>query len=79
MGLHRAVRIVAIGALDQPFVHSMMERHFELGLLLKVAGVAELGLGFYEQKSDSLPWCGEWQETQLTSFFECSELMAFMC
>src|ERR1700722_1196198 len=30
-------------------------------------------------KSESLPWCGEWQETQLTSFLACSELIAFMC
>jgi hypothetical protein len=44
LGFHRSVHIVAIAALDQPFVHPMMERHVELGFLLEVAAVAQLGL-----------------------------------
>jgi hypothetical protein len=50
LGLHRAVYVVAIAALDQAFVHSMMEGHVELSLLLEMASVAELGLRFLEQK-----------------------------
>ena len=50
VGFHRAVHVVAIAALDQPLVHSMMERHVELGLLLEMAPVAKFGLGLYEQK-----------------------------
>ena len=44
------MHIVAIAALHQPFIHPMMERHVELGLLLEMTGVAKLGLGFYEQE-----------------------------
>jgi hypothetical protein len=47
---YRSVRVMAIAALDQPFVHAMMERHVELGLLLQVACVAKLRLGLYEQE-----------------------------
>ena len=36
-----AVRIVAIGALDQPFVDAMMERLLEVGSLFRVAGEAQ--------------------------------------
>ena len=50
LGPHRTVHVVAIAALDQALVHSMMERHIELGSLLKVAGIAKLRLGLYEQK-----------------------------
>lgn len=50
LGPHRAVHVVAIAALDQPFIHPMMKRHIELGFLLQMAGVAQLGLGLYEQK-----------------------------
>jgi len=46
----RAMDVVAVAALDQPFVHSMMEGHVELGFLLEMAGVAKLGLGLYEQE-----------------------------
>ena len=49
-GLHCAVDVVAIAALDQPLIHAMMEGHFELGLLLEMASVAELGLRLFEQK-----------------------------
>ena len=66
-------------ALDQPFVHPMMERHVELGFLLEMARVAKLGLRLNQQKLRSFAWCGEWQEMQLTSFFIWTELMAFMC
>ena len=50
LGTDGAVHVVAIAALDQPFVHPMMKRHLELSFLLKVASVAELGLSLYEQK-----------------------------
>jgi len=36
-GFHRAVDVVAIAALDQPFIHAMMERHVELRFLLEMA------------------------------------------
>ena len=39
LGGNRAVRIVTIGALDQPFVDTMVRRHFKLGLLLEMARV----------------------------------------
>ena len=45
VGLYRAVHVVAIAALDQPFVHAMMEWHVELGFLLEMAPIAKLGLG----------------------------------
>ena len=48
--LHSAVYVVAITALDKSFVHTMMKGHFELSFLLKMARVAKLGLGLYEQK-----------------------------
>ncbi len=47
---HSAVNIVAIAALDQAFVHPMMEGHVELGLLLEMASVAELRLRFLQQE-----------------------------
>ena len=50
VGLYRAVHVVAIAALDQPFVHAMMERHVELRFLLEMAPVAKLGLRLYEQE-----------------------------
>jgi hypothetical protein len=37
LGSYCAVHIVAVAALDQSFVYTVMERHFELGLLLQVA------------------------------------------
>lgn len=45
-----AVHVVAIAALHEAFIHAMVEGHFELSFLLEMAGVAELGLGLYEQK-----------------------------
>ena len=36
-GFHCAVDVVAIAALDQPFIHPMMERHIELRFLLEMA------------------------------------------
>ena len=45
-----AVRIMAIGALQQTFVNAMVKRHFELCLLLQMAGVAELRLRFDQQE-----------------------------
>ena len=50
VGLYRAVDVVAIAALDQPFVHAMMERHVELRFLLEMAPIAKLWLGFNEHK-----------------------------
>jgi hypothetical protein len=49
-GLNCAMRIVAVGALDQPFVHTMMERHIELSFLLEMTRVAKLGLRFYQEE-----------------------------
>ena len=45
-----AMRIMAVGALDQSFVHTMVEGHIELRLLLQMARIAKLRLGFDEQK-----------------------------
>jgi hypothetical protein len=53
MGPHGAVRIVAIGALDEAFIYSMVERHIELSFLRKMARVAKLGLSFYQQEFSS--------------------------
>ena len=50
MGPHGAVRIVAIGALDEAFIYSMVERHIELSSLRQMARVAKLGLSFYQQE-----------------------------
>jgi hypothetical protein len=47
---HRAVHVVAIAALHQPFIHPMMKRHVELRFLLEMAGVAKLWLGLDQQK-----------------------------
>lgn len=45
-----SVHVVAVRALDQAFVHTMMKRHFELGLLLQMATVTKLGLRLGQQK-----------------------------
>jgi hypothetical protein len=50
LGQFCAVGIVAIGALHQTLVDAMVKGHGELGLLLEVAGVAQLGLGFDQQE-----------------------------
>jgi hypothetical protein len=50
MGPDGAVRIVAIGALDEAFIYSMVERHIELSFLRKMARVAKLGLSFHQQE-----------------------------
>ena len=42
--------VVAIGALDQAFIHAVVKRHLELGFLLQVARVAELRLRFGQKK-----------------------------
>jgi len=47
--LEGAVRIVAIAAAHRAFIHRMMERHFESGLLIAVALEAELGLFGHQQ------------------------------
>jgi hypothetical protein len=49
-GLHGAVDIMAIAALDQALIDAMMEGHFKLGFLLEVASVAELGLRFLQKE-----------------------------
>ena len=38
------MRIVAIGASDQPFIDAVVKRHVELRFLLQMARVAQLGL-----------------------------------
>jgi len=45
-----AVRIVTVAAQNQPLVHTMVEGHAELGLLLQMAGIAKLRLSFYQQE-----------------------------
>ena len=50
LGLHSAVHVVAIAALDEAFVHPVVERHIELSLLLKMASVAELRLRFLQKE-----------------------------
>ena len=42
--IESAVRVVAIGALDQAFIHPVVERHVELGLLVSMAAKAKSGL-----------------------------------
>ena len=69
--LHRAVDVVAITALDQSFIHTMMKGHFELSFLLKVARVAKLRLRLYEQKIRFFTVMRRMAGTQLTLFFEC--------
>ena len=44
------MRIVAVIAFDEAFVHTMMKGHRELRLLRGVAGVAKLRLFFHQQK-----------------------------
>src|ERR1700687_124529 len=45
----RAVRIVAIGTLDQPLFHAMMARLLEIGSLFYVARKAQRRLLLYQQ------------------------------
>jgi|SRR5580692_3314873 hypothetical protein len=45
-----AVRVMAIGALDEPFVHAMAKRHRELRPLLLMAPIAELRLRPHQQE-----------------------------
>ena len=47
---HCTVYVMAITALDQPFVDAMMKGHFELGPLLEVARVTELRLFLLQQE-----------------------------
>jgi hypothetical protein len=47
---HRAVRIVAVGALDEAFIHSMVEGHIELSFLRQMARVAKFRLSLYQQE-----------------------------
>ena len=47
--LKGAVHVVAVAALDEPFVHFVMERHIKLRLLVGMALVAERGLGGLQQ------------------------------
>ncbi len=49
-GRERAMRIMAVRALDDAFIHPMFKRHGELRANGAVAGVAQLGLGLGEQK-----------------------------
>jgi hypothetical protein len=45
-----AMRVVAIGAVDEPFVHAMAKRHRELRPLLLMAPIAELRLRLHQQE-----------------------------
>jgi hypothetical protein len=45
-----AMRIVAIGALNEAFIHAMVEGHFKLRPHLKMAGVTKLRLALHEQE-----------------------------
>jgi hypothetical protein len=45
-----AVRIMAVRALDEPFVHAMAKRHGELRPLLLMAPIAELRLRPHQQE-----------------------------
>ena len=49
VGQERPVHIVAVGALDQTFIHLVVNGHVELSLLVCVALVAERGLRGLEQ------------------------------
>src|SRR5579864_1404414 len=44
MGKKTTMRVVTVGAADQPFIHAMVEGLGEIGLNFEMAGVAELGL-----------------------------------
>src|SRR5271156_2949309 len=48
------VDVVAIAAEHQTLVYAVVKGHFELRLLLEVAAIAKLGLGFDEQKLSCL-------------------------
>src|ERR1700751_3726144 len=47
---HRAVRVMTIIALDQPFQYTVPKRHIELTFLRQMARKAQLRLGLREQK-----------------------------
>ena len=49
-GEKAAVLIVAVGALDEAFVHTMVERPVELLLLIEMAGVTQGRLAGFEQE-----------------------------
>ena len=50
LGPNRAVHIVAVRALDQALIDTMVEGHLKLRFLLQVAGVTKLRLCFRQQK-----------------------------
>jgi hypothetical protein len=50
LGARGAVRVMAIRALNETFVYTMMKRHGKLRLLLQVAGIAKLRLRFNQQE-----------------------------
>src|SRR5271156_4949387 len=54
----RPMDVVAITALDQPFVHAMMEWHCKLRFLVEVARVAKLRLSLNQQKLRGLRMVG---------------------
>jgi len=47
---HCSVHVVAIAALNQPFVHSMVKGHRKFGPLRQMAGVAKLRLRFDQKE-----------------------------
>jgi hypothetical protein len=48
--LFRAVRVMAIGALDQAFVHAMPKGHRKLRPLLLMAPIAKRRLALHQQE-----------------------------
>jgi hypothetical protein len=50
LGADRSVDVVAVAALNQPFIHPMAERHRKLGFLIQMARVTKLWLSFDQQE-----------------------------
>lgn len=50
LGCCGSMRIMAIAALNESFVHTVMEWHAKLRLLLQMAGIAKLGLCLHQQE-----------------------------
>lgn len=49
LGLECAVRIVAVSAIDQPFIHAMMKREIKCGFCICMALIADLRLLGFQQ------------------------------
>ena len=55
--LHRTVHVVAITALDQSFIHAMMEGHVELRFLLRGGRNSKARAGTSQART-AIPWHG---------------------